>query len=228
VGATLATLIDRVQTNFGETGTAYTTEAEIRQWIQEAHDRLADTGYIVAQATTDLVANQENYDITTATATNAYRIIRLVDVQYLKDGDTTWHKLQPAKWEDIRAWYDSTESTAGTWSSSGEPAYYCWYGAHLYLYPVPSYDETGGLQLTFMAAQLLDEDTDTTRLPREYEVLPIDYAIAQWCRKDGRADLEQYYMARFMDGESRLKSWLRGGRDNKVRMISMDDTRLVP
>lgn len=227
MGSTLSALVDRVQNNYGETSTAFTEEPEIKQWIQEAHNDLAETGYLVAEATISLVDGQENYDISGTTATNEYKIHTLLDVSILHDGGTQWYRIKPRHFERIKHSYDGTEKTDGTFSNESTPAWYAWVGPYLYLDPPPSYDETNGLKLMFYAIETIDDDTDTTHLPWIGEEAVVDYCIAMWAAKDNNVPKHQYYLQRYDEKKSKMRGWLKTNRSNVPQMALPGHMRRV-
>ena len=231
MGATLATLVNRVQTNYDETGTDNTSEAEIKQWIQEAHNRLAETGYLEGQVTAELKDGQMKYDVSGWIGTSSDRQIwKLLNVEIRHDAGTTWYRLKPKAWDEIRRQFDGVEVTSSTgtfasYSNESNPAWYCWHKQYLYLWPPPSYGEAVGLRLTFEAIELIDDDTDATHLPTKGEDAVIAYSIAQWYGKDRNGQMHSYYAQQFEAKKQELQGWLDSNRSTYPERIASSERR---
>jgi len=231
VGATLATLVDRVQNNAAETGIEFSTESEIKQWIQEAHNRLAETGYLESQMTTSLADGQMKYDVSGWIGTNSDRQIwKLIDVEIREDAGTTWYKCTPMSWAEIRKYLNGVEitDTSGTfdsYSAESNPRRYCWHGQYLYLWPPPSYDEDVALRLTFYAIELIDDDTDTTHLPPKGEDAVVTYCLAMRAMKDGDKQTHNYHMGRFEGFWREIQGWYDSNRSTYPEMVAPSERR---
>ena len=231
MGATLATLVNRVQDNAGETGIEFCTEAEIKQWIQEAHNRLAETGYLEWQVTAELKDGQMKYDVSGWIGTSSDRQIwKLLNVEIRHDAGTTWYRLKPKAWDEIRRQFDGVEVTSSTgtfdsYSNESNPAWYCWHKQYLYLWPPPSYGEAVGLRLTFEAIELIDDDTDATHLPTKGEDAVIAFCLAMRAMKDGDARMHGYKMGEFNRLMGELQGWYDSNRSTIPERIAPSERR---
>lgn len=231
MGATLATLVNRVQDNAAEPGIEFSSEAEIKQWIQEAHNRLAETGYLEAQMTASLANGQLKYDVSGWIGSSSDRQIwQLINVEVRHDAGTAWYRLRPKSFDEIRRQIDGTEitNTSGTFDSyagEGNPNWYCWHGQYLYLWPPPSYDEDVALRLTFYAIELIDDDTDATHLPPKGEDAVITYCLAMRAAKDGDKQTHNYRMNEFERLSREMQGWYNSNRSTYPEMIAPSQRR---
>ena len=229
MAASLSDFVSRVQNDYGETSTAFVGETQIQRWVQEAHNHLADTGYLISTMTASLVDGQINYDISGWIGTSSNRqVVRLLRVETRRDAGTQWYKTDPIDWDRLRALWDAREvtNTSGVtqnFSSEGNPTKYCWYKQYLYLWPVPSYDEDVALRLTFDAIELVSEANWTTGLPVKFEPAVVDFCMAMWHRKAGHHREYQFYKGEFEMKKSALSVWLRDSRHDEPELIEEYD-----
>lgn len=103
-------------------------------------------------ATTNIVANQQDYGLNTA-------FLRITRVEIL-DSSGTARLIHPIDQEDVYAQamtqYLSTPST---------PIYYDKLANSIFLYPPPSYNSTNGLKVYFQRNVIYFVSTDTTKSP---------------------------------------------------------------
>lgn len=99
-------------------------------------------------ATTDLVANQDNYTI----ADTHLKIARV----RAKNQDGDYVTLEPKDRRDL---------SDDELSLSGEPRYYDKAGASLILVPTPDYDSSGGLEIEFQRGSNYFSTSDTDKEP---------------------------------------------------------------
>ena len=143
MGATRATLRGYIEDRYGEDSgaSAWITSAEVNQWIQEAHNELAETGYYKDDITTGLVDEQWDYDI------SGENIIEIERAWRLDDGtqNTAGYKeLRPLPYWKLKKWTRGSEtapggSLGGEATTQGPPTHYCWHGKYVYLWPSPNY-----------------------------------------------------------------------------------------
>ena len=211
MGATRSTLRDRIRNAYRETSGVNTTDGEVNQWIQQAHDDLAETKYYKRVVTASLAEDQEDYDV------SALQIIELDQVAILQDGDYdasgTYKYIIPLPYWKYKKWMRSIETAPGGGASgvpttTGTPTHYALDGKYAYLYPCPSYDEDEGLKLTFAGCQLMDEDADTTELPRQFEYLVTCYGLSKWYEKDDNPQVASYHMGMFLQGKQKLYGYV--------------------
>jgi len=166
-------------------------------------------------ATTDLVANQQDYTI--PVSLNVLKIQR-IDVSY--DGGTTWKRAVPIDAGSINVALSSTNIAQAF--STDNPKYDIRNNA-IFLYPVPSSNSTGGLKIWFSRGPLEFATTDTTKLPgfdaafhrmlslgASYDYafiknLPTQAALLNLLQ-DYEARLKQYYGRKNEDVQWSLKS----------------------
>ncbi|GAG49113.1 unnamed protein product, partial [marine sediment metagenome] len=198
------------------------TPGEVNQWIQEAHNELAETKYYKDDITTDLVDEQWDYDISALNIMEIERIWRLEDGGY--DAGSAYLELKPIPYHQLKRWTAAMETApggdaGGVNTSEGSPSHYCWHGDFIYLYPSPNYDEVEGLRLEIACCQTMDEDTDTTNLPFQFETLITYYGLAQAYAKERNVGLTQYYLMKFDEGKGRLSEYvtaLKGGYPERI------------
>jgi hypothetical protein len=232
MGATREELRDRIRNRYAETSTNFTSDAEINQWIQEAHDEAARrTHYYKETQYAQFVAGQHAYNVTDI------HILQLEDVQ-IADSDTAtrYKRITPKTWEQYLELTDNHIGAGATASAQtddeGTPSYYCLHGDLLYFSPAPDYATTGdnttycyGMKLLIATRELLDEDTDETNLPVEFEKLPVWYGLAEWYGKDDQQRQEQYYRDKFDMGSDQLLEAMRKQKVRGTRRIATDEER---
>lgn len=225
MGATRAELRARIQKRYGETGTTWTEEDEINQWIQEAHDYIAEqTSYSKDVQYAQLVAYQDRYDV------SDLAIVAIEDVLIAQSAtETRYYRIEPIPWMDYLANHDGQDGVGNT-GRSGTPTSYCLRGKYLYVDPAPDYTTTGdnttytyGIKLMFATRPVMDEDTDETDLPPTYEKLVVWYGLAEWCGKDGRPDREQFYRQKLDAGIAEFMGKLKRSRAPGARRHRTDE-----
>lgn len=92
-------------------------------------------------ATTQLVANQQDYSLATSHLT--------IDRVEIKDTSGNWKQLTPIDQHDIR-----NEALGAHLSTPGTPLQYDKLGTSVFLYPVPSYTQAASLKLYFTRGPL--------------------------------------------------------------------------
>ena len=125
-------------------------------------------------ATTALVANQQDYNIS---ATSFLKILKIE----IKDSSGNWQPLKCISLEDKR-----TESMTDYLKTAGTPQEYDKIGNSVFLYPKPSTAITGGLKVYFQRNVTKFVAGDTTKVPGFIENFhrilsygaAFDYAVA--------------------------------------------------
>jgi hypothetical protein len=233
-GATRAVMRGRIQTGYGETSVTYISEADINQWIQEAHDILAqETKYYSRIAKADLVDDQREYDVADL------RIIEIHDdgVMVLDnddyDADAAYTTIRPISYwrhrEMERSMVLSGDTYDGQLNTEGTPTRYCWDKGRqsIWLYPQPNYDEDAGLRLYITCCQTIDEDTDTTELPRQFEYLITEYGLYRWYEVDDQHAIARQHLSEFERGKGMLKQYMRElGTSGPTRMPRPGERRI--
>jgi hypothetical protein len=224
LGATRATLRSRIEKRYGEDAGAsvWITESEVNQWIQEAHNELAETKYYKDDITTPLVDDQWDYDVSALNIIEIERAWRLEDGAYA--AGTAYRELMPLPYHQLKRWTSAMETApggggSGVNTSEGTPTHYCWHGKYVYLYPSPNYAEVEGLRLEVTCCQTMDEDTDTTDLPFQFEHLVTYFALSQAYAKEGDVGKCQYFTMRFEEGKRKLAEYvssLKGGYPERI------------
>jgi len=226
MGSARSTLRTNFQNQYSETGVEWTTAAEINIWIQEAHDLIGERApYYTLTATTPLVANQYRY--ADSDSTNNFYPLRVESVERLDDSGTTYYGLLwMPHWQYLKRM--GSKFTTTNPLSTGTPSHWTWHGGYIYLYPCPSYAEAAGLRVTAVARDILDEDTDTTHLPAQYERLVIFYCLYKAYTKDDQIEKGRYYLGEFETGVGQLRAWLQSGTrvSTPTRLPTADERRV--
>jgi hypothetical protein len=123
-------------------------------------------------ATTNLVANQQDYSL----ATSHLEITRVE----VKDEDGNWVVLKPIDQKDTE------QSLSEFMKSPGTPKFYDKLGNSVFLYPAPSYSQAASLKLFFTRGMSEFTVSDTTKQPGFnilfHDLIPLwvsyEYAIA--------------------------------------------------
>jgi hypothetical protein len=125
---------------------------------------------------TDLVANQQTYEIFVAAPT-ALQDWLMIDRIETQDANGDWSELRPIDKSNINISLDEYQNTPG------QPHSYDFNGSELKLYPASDTSVTGGLKIYFNRAPSYFVSTDTTKRPgfatifHDYISL---YATHQW------------------------------------------------
>lgn len=158
---------ERVQNLFGDPDEALITIDEINDWLNDAQLTICrDTGWLAAHAETNIVAGQRAYQLPDEVVE-----VERVELDGKKIPQTT---LQMVDQEDA---YNT--------SASGVPdRYYVW-GNKIYLYPTPTEEGTGNLDIWFSKTPaLMVNDTDLPEIPSTMHTTMVNYALAQANKKD--------------------------------------------
>lgn len=161
-------------------------------------------------ATTDLVANQQDYSLTTS----HLEITRAE----IKDSNGNWNKLQPIDQSDVY-----NQSLTDFMKTAGLPIYYDKLGNSLFLYPKPNYSQTASLKLFFERGPNNFVSNDTTKIPGFnslfHDLIPL-WVAYNFALANGKANatslmteiqqrelaLQEYYALRAHDEPIRLKA----------------------
>lgn len=153
-------------------------------------------------ATTSLVANQQDYNI------SGESFLKILKIE-IKDSSGNWRALNPISLEDKRK-----ESMTDYQKTAGTPSEYDKLGNSVFLYPKPSTSITGGLKVYFQRNVTHFIAGDTTKVPGFAELYhrilsygaAFDYAVANGMStkmsvlssliSNMKADLVEYYSQR--------------------------------
>jgi len=228
-GSTRAVLRTNIRNQKGESGSTWTTDAEIDQWIQDGHDDLAKyTKYYKQSAEADTVADQAAYSLAD---------LKLVQIERVRIGLSATATV----YTDIsemdggwQAYLDAINNYDGyaAITNTGTPNCWAWDGMdYLYLNPAPDYATTGGgsytygIKIYYAGMELMDDDADTTHVPRFAEKAIVYYGLAQWHEKDS-SPLQGYYLQQYEKAKTELFVWVKGGgRTVGPKRISTDEER---
>ncbi len=127
-------------------------------FVSEIIDAMDEWDFSAEIATTDLVANQQEYTFPTD-------ILKIKRVEVTYDG-SNWKKAEPMDVNEVGTATDAT--TVGGHFTQSEP-YFDLMDTGMMLYPIPSSAVTGGLKIWYekLAAQL-SSDTDEPSIARPF------------------------------------------------------------
>ena len=118
--------------------------------------------------TDDLVANQKDYGL-------SLTYLKVLSVR-IKDQSGNWRKLTPKKRNNL--------NDAEINETAGDPRTYSKIGGSLYLFPVSSYNSSGGLEVQVQKSLSYFTITDTTKVPgfdsRFHRLISL-YAALDFC-----------------------------------------------
>lgn len=99
---------------------------------------------------------------------------------------------------------DGDPKTSST-DPSGTPESYAVWDNYIYLFPTPDTDDDTIQIRCFMAPDQLSASTDPLNVPDEYQIVMIDYIIAQMAIKDQNLPLANAYLQKWEQTVSRVK-----------------------
>lgn len=119
-----------------------------------------DTNHLnLPSATTDLVADQADYQVLAAVPANASQDWLEVEGVNVKDASGNWYKLYPKDRSDFNTPRTERQTV------SGQPSSFDFDGVSIFLDAKPSYASTAGLEVLFNRAPIEFASTDTTKRP---------------------------------------------------------------
>ncbi len=176
---------------------------KVTGWIITADGRWRwdDTNQTnLSVATTNLVADQQDYGILSATPDTDEDWLVVERVEMDTDSDVGL-VLTPFDENDKGMALTEYQKTAG------QPYQYRMDGTQIFIYPKPNYDKTNGLRVYFQRAPLLFAATDTTKKPGfaspYHEILSLG-ATYNWEKAKGTGNPEQT-MRDILDMKDKIK-----------------------
>lgn len=159
-------------------------------------------------ATTDLVASQQDYSL----STSHLEITRAE----IKDSNGNWTKLDPIDQTDVY-----NQSLTDFMKTAGLPMYYDKIANSVFLYPTPNYSQAASLKLYFERGPSYFDVSDTTKSPGFnslfHELIPLWIAY-NFALANGKSNAPTL-MAQITAKEDALREfYMLRGKDDHVRL----------
>lgn len=178
-----------VKRQFGDESGTQLTDSDIVRWINDAQlEIVTQIQPIKAEAKTDIVADQDKYDLT---GLNVYRI---ESIHY------KGRKLENRSFSDAEAHI----VRSGSFKDAGEPLFWFMWADLVTLWPVPQEPEIGGMTLYFSAApSKVAVASDMLSLSDKHYQTICAYVMAEAFEMDEEfqqaSERRQYFQARLSD-----------------------------
>ena len=218
--ATKGDFEDRIRLQLGDTSTRRHSDAEILQWVQDAHDDLAhDTEYYLRESRADISDDVEEYDLSSVYPVKIHWVAILQGAS-----ETSYYLIDPVSYRHYREGMNG-QITTTTPSRLGTPTGYTVRGDYLYLDPCPDYDATNGLYLYYSALDVLSASTSTSHLPQQFHEAVVWYGMWRVHLKDEDPGQANAYLNLYEKKKTELRQWAKTARMKVPRQMPADDQR---